>query len=156
MPFKDAEHAKKYSQQYYRDNKERIKDRAKKWAAVHREEANESSRLWRVQHRATWNRWKNGNKEHYNESVRLRLRRVRLMVLSHYSGGVPNCACCGESHVEFLTMDHINGGGAEHRRVMKNSNIYIELKRLGFPVGFRVLCSNCNHAHGCYGYCPHE
>jgi hypothetical protein len=30
------------------------------------------------------------------------------------------------------------------------------LRKNGFPKGFRVLCHNCNFAHGHYGYCPHK
>lgn len=30
------------------------------------------------------------------------------------------------------------------------------LSKHGLPTGFRVLCHNCNSAHGYYGYCPHD
>jgi hypothetical protein len=42
-------------------------------------------------------------------------RRLRLIVLSHYSGGTPCCACCGESYMEFLAIDHVNGRGRAER-----------------------------------------
>lgn len=82
----------------------------------------------------------------------------RLKALQHYSGAdVPFCACCGESQVEFLALDHINGGGARHRRGGQSaSSIALWVQRHGFPPGFQVLCHNCNLAKGFYGVCPHQ
>lgn len=79
---------------------------------------------------------------------------LRLEVLSHYAPNGPACACCGETIIEFLCIDHMNGGGGKHRRSI-NGNLYNWLKREGFPTGFRVLCHNCNAAIGHYGRCPH-
>lgn len=91
------------------------------------------------------------------EAQRDRNRRSRLDALRHYSAGVPACKCCGESLLEFLTIDHIGGGGTEHRRELRGrvSSIYLWLKRRGYPEGYRVLCMNCNFSLGMYGYCPH-
>jgi hypothetical protein len=72
------------------------------------------------------------------------------------------CACCGETMREFLTVDHVNGDGSEHRKALSGNSrsssiqIYREIRRLGYPRDrFRVLCFNCNCAIGCWGYCPH-
>lgn len=84
--------------------------------------------------------------------VRVRLKRE---VIAAYGG---ECACCGEQTYEFLTVDHVGGWGAEHRRVVGEGtgNIYRWLKNNGFPQGiFRILCWNCNCAMGVHGYCPH-
>ena len=84
---------------------------------------------------------------------------VRLKVLIHYGGNPPKCACsgCNESHVEFLTIDHINGGGRKHRRkVGSGHNFFLWLIRNNFPEGYQVLCMNCNWAKGNYGMCPHN
>ena len=83
-------------------------------------------------------------------------RRLRLQVLVEYGGNPPTCSCCGELNVEFLTIDHLNGGGNEHRRKIGGSaRFYTWLRKNGFPSGYRVLCCNCNHSLGAYGYCPH-
>lgn len=68
------------------------------------------------------------------------------------------CKCCGEDIPEFLTVDHVNGDGAAHRKACgKGRKIYADLKQRGFPQdGFRLLCFNCNIALGFYGYCPHH
>ncbi len=87
-----------------------------------------------------------------------RWRRKRE-VINHY-GGV--CACCGETDLEFLTIDHPNGDGAAERRAAFGERggagykQYCRLKRQGFPPGYRVLCQNCNTAIGYFGYCPHH
>lgn len=82
--------------------------------------------------------------------------KLRMRCLREYSSKEPECACCHESHLEFLTIDHIDGGGADHRRKMGSRNIYRWLMRNHFPKGFRVLCINCNFSLGKYGYCPHD
>lgn len=84
-----------------------------------------------------------------------RVRAARkLEALNAYGG--PSCQCCSEAHIEFLSIDHIDGRGAAHRRSLKTSNIYPWLRAQGYPPGFRVLCLNCNCARGFCGYCPHE
>jgi hypothetical protein len=88
---------------------------------------------------------------------RRRLRRARYRVLSHYSGGMPSCACCGEMTYHFLSLDHVDGGGNKERIKLQlgGSHFYTRLEREGFPPGYRVLCHNCNMSYGFYGYCPH-
>lgn len=93
----------------------------------------------------------------YQQTTR---QRRKLLVLSHYSdGSPPRCACCGEQHIEFLTLDHVNGGGGAHRRelgIRGSTELYQWVVRNKFPAGFRVLCMNCNSAIGHFGYCPHR
>ena len=84
--------------------------------------------------------------------------KLRLEVISHYSNGTTSCACCGESHIEFLHIDHIDGGGTQlHRKKLQPTGLglYHWLRKRGYPDGYRVLCANCNHSLGRYGYCPH-
>lgn len=80
-----------------------------------------------------------------------RNRAGRDKVLAHYGG---RCGCCGEARREFLAIDHINGGGKQHRREM-GLHLTQWLVRNGFPAGFQLLCHNCNTAKGLYGACPH-
>jgi hypothetical protein len=83
----------------------------------------------------------------------------RINALIHYGEGTPICACCGDNRFEFLTLDHIHGGGNEHRLQVtgsKKGSIYSWLKKNNYPPGFQVLCYNCNMgraAHG--GECPY-
>lgn len=93
------------------------------------------------------NYWENRKK--YSQLSRGYLRKE---VLNHYGN---KCACCAEETKEFLTIDHINGGGGKHRKEI-NGHVYRWLKKNNFPDGFRLLCYNCNCARGFYGVCPHE
>jgi len=85
------------------------------------------------------------------------LRKYRNIVLVHYGGDPPKCSCCGESHREFLAIDHINGGGRKDKEIRGRGIVYYSsLIKDGFPPGLRVLCHNCNSSYGYYGYCPHQ
>ena len=80
-------------------------------------------------------------------------RLLRSDALAAYGG---KCVCCGETTYEFLCIDHVGGGGSQHRKSIGVSNIYPWLAKQGYPPGFRVLCHNCNMADGFYGECPHQ
>lgn len=88
---------------------------------------------------------------------RERLVNLRMGALNAYSNNNPQCSCCGTKHIEFLAIDHINGGGNKHRKKIGSGSgtLYRWLKRNNYPDGFRILCNNCNYSYGIYGYCPH-
>ena len=78
-------------------------------------------------------RWKGGEvkvRADYN-------RRQKLAALAHYSGNPPKCACCQETRIEFLTIDHINGNGSKERQQRGRSYLYSYLKRHNYPSGYR-------------------
>jgi hypothetical protein len=80
----------------------------------------------------------------------------RQEVLDHMGG---KCECCGETNPRFLTIDHINGGGAKHKRENKIVKLYKWIKKNNYPEGFRLLCYNCNCARSKQrnkGICPHK
>jgi|SRR6267142_6461843 len=68
------------------------------------------------------------------------------------------CACCGEKTREFLSVDHIHGGGAKHRKAsISGGSYYQSILKEGCPANkYRVLCYNCNCSLGHRGYCPHQ
>ena len=90
-----------------------------------------------------------------NSEVRLRYyKKLRQDVLDAYGRA---CLCCGESKEEFLTVDHINGGGRKERKRYPGGGFYLSLRKRGFPKDeYRLLCMNCNMSFGRYGYCPHR
>ena len=79
----------------------------------------------------------------------------RKLVFDHYGW---SCSCCGESHPDFLTLDHVNGGGRKHRAEVGNGRLmYRWIVKHGFPSDFRTLCFNCNCGRErTGGICPHE
>ena len=72
------------------------------------------------------------NKKYYDK--------LRNEILFHYSNGTMKCNCCGESHLEFLALDHINGGGKQHRKQVKN--FYMMLRRENYSMiqKLNVVC----------------
>jgi hypothetical protein len=78
-------------------------------------------------------------------------KRRRDEVLNHYGR---SCACCGEANEAFLSIDHIDGNGAGHRKEI-GANLYLWLLNNDFPEGFQTLCFNCNFAKRQEAHCPH-
>ena len=82
---------------------------------------------------------------------------VRMLALQAYGGPTPKCACCEEGSLLFLALDHIDGGGRQHRKETGGGGFYIWLRRNNYPEGFRVLCHNCNFGRQLNGgVCPHN
>lgn len=69
--------------------------------------------------------------------------------------GGPVCRCCGETIIEFLTIDHINGDGYKHRQEI-GGGILRWLRNNGYPEGFQILCMNCNFGKRNGRECPHK
>lgn len=100
--------------------------------------------------------WQKDNSAKKRETNKASYAKLRLLVLDHYSNGLMSCACCGESTIEFLTLDHVNNDGAKHRKEIGKNSIWRWLTQHNLPEGFQVLCWNCNSAKGYYGECPHQ
>ena len=102
--------------------------------------------------------WAKGSRARRQPQIRDYMRTFswqrKTKVLTAYGG---KCACCGETDMHFLTLDHILGDGRAHRRELGGtSNVYQWLIDNNFPPGFQVLCVNCNCAKQWYGGCPHN
>ncbi len=78
--------------------------------------------------------------------------KLKLKIFEVYGN---KCACCGEDNFYFLQIDHMDGGGTKHRKIVGTSGIYKFLKDNKYPANFQLLCSNCNWSKGIYGECPH-
>lgn len=128
---KHLEEQRAYHQAYRDAHREEIRTRGQEYRKKHLEERRNYNRIYGQQYRD----------------------RIRKEVFSHYGGAF--CCCCGESTFEFLSIDHIAGGGNQHRKTMSN-HLDLWLRNNHFPSGFRVLCMNCNFALGRHGYCPHN
>jgi len=126
----------------------------KKWAEEHRDQLNKQNRL-------------NHHKRMKNplfvikerERNRKRELKLKIEVFTHYSNGIPKCACCNENIIEFLALDHINNNGAEDRKKgLHGAVMYRYVRKNNYPEGFQVLCHNCNQARGQdkNNICPHN
>jgi len=91
--------------------------------------------------KATWiknNRAKNAAQQKKAAKI------LKLLVLSHYCNDkLPACQKCKFTNIKALSIDHINGDGAKHRKEIKTGNFYQWLKKNDYPEGFQVLCMNC-------------
>jgi hypothetical protein len=110
---------------------------------------------------AAWREKNPDRQSAYMKKYNLKLKR---QVMDAYGG---HCACCGEIELVFLTIDHVEDNGAEHRREIAaakgnswgqaGSPTYRWLRDNGFPAGFQVLCANCNCGKQWNGgICPHQ
>ncbi|MBA7662760.1 hypothetical protein ES703_70793 [subsurface metagenome] len=143
---------------FYRDS--RSKDQHDAWC---KDCFNKYRQVWRETHRdrealkAHERYLKNKDQNIRNSSARYQQRKISLV--AHYSSNTNGCACCGESDIRFLSIDHINGNGNQHRKKIgctSGENFYRWLIREGMPEGYQVLCYNCNMARAFYGTCPHQ
>jgi hypothetical protein len=73
-----------------------------------------------------------------------RIRRLALKLAAFDAYGEQQCSGCNETDIHILEMDHIGGGGNEHRKRIGQGRLYIWLEQNNYPEGFRVLCPTCN------------
>lgn len=103
-------------------------------------------------------------KGNHNDACKKRRMMIKALVFTKYSGGDGyRCACCGETELHFLQLDHINNDGAEFRKkflgrqTAAGFQTYSWLFKNGCPEGYQVLCANCNHGKRMNkGTCPHQ
>jgi len=149
-------------------------DQAKtdRWAAAHPvealvrsrryEEKNNAARRTRYQNDPEYKKQADEAVRRYREAHadelaaghREKHRTTRQAVIDLYGR---SCACCGEARWQFLALDHVDGGGNQHRKLVSTTTLYRQLTKAGVvdPL-YRLLCHNCNAAVGYYGVCPHE
>lgn len=139
----------KNASDYYYGHKEEISKTRKDFRDKNIDEVRERNRIaQRI--------FRENHKDRLQEKHKDYHRKIKLEVLIHYSGNPPKCECCGETIIDFLTMDHINNDGAEHRKKVGNG-LYSWLKKNNYPEGYRVLCFNCNCGRSINnGVCPHK
>lgn len=87
--------------------------------------------------------WKN-HPERYLRLARQTARRLKIIIMEKYGGSPAACSCCGETDMDVLCLDHINGDGRKHRREIEGKSLYAWIRREGYPPIFQVLCANCN------------
>jgi hypothetical protein len=128
MPHKDPIERKKWERQYYRRNHAARLAAAAKYVRTHKVEIAARNKAQRV--------------------------KDKIDAMNHYGG--TQCACCGESNIKFLTLDH-KKNDAKSYPLAARTNPYAWLRQRGYPdIALRVLCYNCNCGRDKNGgICPH-
>lgn len=93
--------------------------------------------------------------QHEAEQERLRHLKLRKTVYAAYGD---KCACppCGTTDFDFLTVDHINGGGEKDRdEIGHGATWYKWIIENNFPKTLQLLCANCNLSKLRNGQCHH-
>jgi len=87
------------------------------------------------------------------------IRSLRFKVFSHYGLA---CKCCGDAHLDLLTLDHINDDGNIQREQSGTAGGYRFYKWVianNYPTDLQTLCFSCNQGKKMSktGQCPaHE
>lgn len=117
--------------------------------------------------------WRLKNPERHSSNRRHYYEKLKLEVFEHYSNNSTICICCGEGDIRFLTIDHTNQDGAQHRRMlmterrsspqstrgdMSGRRFYEWLRNNNFPaIALQIMCYNCNCGREYNrGICPHK
>lgn len=153
MPYKDPEKLREYKRNYAKKRRSTDPEFKKKDYAKRDK--------WRKENYSRYQKskkdWNQNNKERIRQRQREKNHEHRKTIINHYSKGKMCCSCCGEKEYVFLTIDHINGGGTQHRKEVPAAHLARWLIKNNFPEGYDVLCFNCNcgkHKNG--GVCPHK
>lgn len=141
---KDKKKVSEYNRKYYLKNREtllpKIRKNVQRWQRNNRAKVNQYWIEKRSKEKTTEGKTK-------NSSANMRCRqKLKKEVLEHMGG---KCACCGETEIEFLSMDHVNNDGAKHRRktgvgMRGGGDIWRYIRDHNYPSSFQILCHNCN------------
>lgn len=139
--WKDKNRQKEYRRKYYESHKKQARSWHDRYYDKNKELIKSKSR-----------KYTKNNKENIKKQKRTYYLKYKMKFLDMYGHG---CSCCGESHMEFLTIEHKNGQkGIKNRK--GGAWAYLIALREYRPDLYEVLCMNCNFSKGKYGYCPHK
>lgn len=134
MPRKDKEEQRLYQQRYHREWYKR----------------NRQGKLQR--NKPITRRWYLKNKVMLKERKQAQQRILKAEVLTYYGEGNLVCVRCGFRDIRALSIDHIDGGGNQHRKkigIGAGLSFYKWLKDAGYPGGYQTLCMNCQIIKKC-------
>ena len=157
-----------YQHQYHIEHKDYHKIKSREYYLNHKDHILKMTKQYRIingrkespqtvaRNRITTQAWYDKNKDQINEKKRQNRYKLKLKIFNAYGG--PICTCCGETTINFLCIDHMNGGGQEHRRTIGGGHWFYQwLEKNRYPTGYQVLCMNCNWGKRMnHGICPHK
>lgn len=130
--------------QWYQENADRIRANAR--ASYH---ANRDKRL------AQQRKWQSNNIEHKRRYAEILRAKQQRELFEAYGG---KCRCCGETELDFLTIEHSRRDGNQFRKRVPSGRSHAWLRQNGYPqdLGLEILCANCQMATWRKRGCPHR
>jgi hypothetical protein len=127
----------------------------RKFDPIYREKLLQRKRDWDLRNKKhnreyANNRYRNNDVVREKHSIRSKNKQVneRLETIYWYSNGEMKCNICGNTHYEFLAIDHIDNNGYIHRQSGELKRYSNDLSKYlianNFPEGYQILCHNCN------------
>ena len=142
---------KEYMKEWNERNKEKRKEYARLWNIKNREKRRLFNKKYREMYpernREQVKAWRLRNLQYVQQFRANKSREFKLSVLAHYCEAEVKCVRCGFQDIRALSIDHINGKGRQHRNQVGATHgraFYNWLKENNFPIGYQVLCMNCN------------
>lgn len=147
-------------------NKDRVAEKNREWQLANPDKVKSAQERWKQRNPGIaaqrMREWRLANLDRHRENNRRNDKRLKDECYNAYGGY--KCACCGETEPAFLSLDHVNNDGAQHRRDVNSGlkrgggkKIYAWLIANNFPPGFQILCMNCNWGKARNnGVCPHK
>lgn len=145
------EKKKEYNKRYYEKNRNKIRNGQRTYYKENREvllekqnyrskkyyKNNREKILERIRTRYANNL--NGAYDRKSYLARERHKRNRQLMFDALGGAM---CMCGFDDIRAIEVDHVNGGGKEHRKKLSNAQYrdYV----ISHPNEFQVLCSNCH------------
>jgi len=132
---------KQLDKEYRERHKSKIKVTKHHYYLDNKEETIKRTSLYAKENKSSHNAWGTKAKN-----------KLKSEVFAVYSCGDPKCKSCNEAELGVLTIDHMAGDGAGHRRELFGNRtgggykMYQWLKRNSYPEGFQVLCYNCQYS----------
>ena len=127
---------KEYRRAYYLAHREKLIAQTRAHQLAHVEERKEYMRKYAEEHKESIVPYK-------KEKARIAWLTLKEPIFERL-GKV--CIQCGYSNQGALQIDHINGGGSEHRRQITGPSKYYQ-EILADPLieeHYQILCANCN------------
>ena len=132
--------AKREADRRYREaHREQHRETDRRYRAAHAEEIN--SQISEKRKSGEYKPSPSGSKPEYTRNYRARIRHQIIEALG------AKCLRCGFDDWRALQVDHVNGGGAKHRRTVISLSRYYKdiLASVQAHDGtYQLLCANCN------------
>ncbi len=152
MTRKGIKRKAEYNRQYYIDNRNKVLAQIKRYYQKNKVKIAKRNKKYYEDNvkRITLRQRKYENSK-YDSSVAFRRYKseksrreyhaLRMEVFKTLGG--PRCVECGYPDIMALQIDHIDGGGMKDIRSFSSNKTYMR-HIIKNPVGYQVLCANCN------------